>query len=414
MGSSKAQLSRAVQDEHGTVLNISGVGIAAAQLKALLSSVASTSISTLNLSNNELLTDKEMDLVLSWLQSQKQVLSIDVANTQIGDNGVSALLASPATRHLRHLSLAHANFGSRGARELAKFLKGNTTLVSLDVSSNSIRSTAICMILDALVGHESLKVLKCGKLDINDEQDFLEKLRDVIPTLPRLEKLCISEAFVRRGFEELGKAFWDRRCSVQCLQVTVASLSLENAMGLAEIIRRNTSLSTLDVRITDFPPTALETVIRSLDDNTTLEHFLLSIKSSSVKEMFCKSVLANRNLLKPANTDERLYYYNGTVPIKELEKAFHTNRKHAGRMNHLAKEALALARRLILLSLPLEVLELIWATIWGALITDFDLKAMTKVCLNRESIGELVQAKTPFSAKRLIRTCHFLHSCTIK
>jgi len=135
------------------------------------------------------------------------VVALDLSNSKMGDDNVIRLAKEvlPGLSDLTELNLSDCSIDVGGAKELAKFLEKNTSLVKLVLSHNGISDEGVGAFAEALKWNHALKALNLSSNLISDRGVIF--LAGALEQNHVLETLDVSNNWISdRGVEAFEKA----------------------------------------------------------------------------------------------------------------------------------------------------------------------------------------------------------------
>jgi len=99
-------------------------------------------------------------------------------NSEVGDEGISAIAATLANSNLRVLHLRGCGFSLSGATLLAEGLMINQSITDVDLSFNTITVDGASAILEAAVRNGI-----CQKVKVNDEYESDGRIKEMLAIL---------------------------------------------------------------------------------------------------------------------------------------------------------------------------------------------------------------------------------------
>ena len=169
------------------ILDYNRIGRGKEDVKLVTDFVATnTSVTVLSLVGNEIGNDHDARLSKALKKNDK------IQQLRLGANGIALpkrLFGSKrVTENLTHLDLNRNNIRTPGAKLIAKYLKGNPTVVKLNLGGNRIPHAAAKDLVEALKQNTNLESLELWKNLFNNKSvpDFVDLLKNNT-TLLRLD-----------------------------------------------------------------------------------------------------------------------------------------------------------------------------------------------------------------------------------
>ena len=150
-------------------LNLSGNFIGDAGASAVASLLAANSLKRLNLRSNRSISDIGVKRLCDALASNTSLVVLDLGNNQIGSRGLQNLCSVlEADGPLKSLSLERCNLRSDCMPRLGDALAGNTSLIHLAMSRNSIGDRGVFALVPGL-GESGVRSLELSHNGIGNE-----------------------------------------------------------------------------------------------------------------------------------------------------------------------------------------------------------------------------------------------------
>ena len=193
-----------------------------------------------------------LETLTKSLEKNTTITKLNFSKNHICEEGLTyfaSIIAKNATITNLDLSLNNNGFISSeksGLDAIGLSLKDNKTLVTLNLSYNSLGKLGAKKIVKGLKGNSSIKELNLSTNIIGDKG--AKYIKDLLSKNKTLTKLDIS-----------GNAFTDTGIS-----------------KIAEGLAKNETLTTLDLSLNRITDQGVETIVKSLESNTTLTKLDLS------------------------------------------------------------------------------------------------------------------------------------------
>ena len=206
--------------------------------------ISSTDLEKLDVSNNRLSSNSVTSIMNGILQNNT-IRTLRMSSSQFSvDNctSLSSILQQPMCQ-LRMLYIAKCNIDSGGALQLAAGLTSNQSLELISISDNPIGDTGAAALCEAINNNTLLQTLDMSSCRITSE-----------------------------GFIEIDSS------SLQKLEIRGNHLGLEGAKAVSKMIIKCKILREVDLNFDDSLEDGVDTIISSLQSNTSLEKLNLPSK----------------------------------------------------------------------------------------------------------------------------------------
>ena len=216
------------------------------------------------------------------------------------------------------ISLKLCNINDDGAVNIAEVIQMNTTIQTLDMSSNKISDDGAIAITDGLESNISLKQLIISKNDITSEgAKYIAEAIQVNTTLEKLDlsfnKLSdVGANFISNGLKANN--------SLQEINMSKNKITTEGAKRIAEALQLNMTLKQLDLSINKIFDDGATAISNSLKHNITLQVLNISRNNitnkgiTKITEVIqINSTLQNINISKNHISTEGLLYFMEAV-----------------------------------------------------------------------------------------------------
>ena len=208
-------------------------------------------LTCLNLSDNGLGAESALALARACrLNAQKsRLLNLGFSGNDLGVRGGKALAHALKHANLTRLDASNSGFGAAAGMAFCAALKKNTKVVDLDLSQNLLGSKAGVALALALKENGTLTALRCD--DNAFGPSVLRAFADTVEKCPTLTTLTFAKNALSQSSFEGGQ--------VKGLGKVVA-----------RALKRNPSLTHLDLASSDFPPEELLAMVEGLGDSKSL------------------------------------------------------------------------------------------------------------------------------------------------
>ena len=286
------------------VLNLSGNRLTPRAVQYLVSFIqSSSSLSSLNLSNT-FLTPDQLPSIIQSINANRGLtdLELNISNNKIGSVGASSLSSLSQSKTILSLNLADNELGDEGIIVLCGYLENNITMKCLDISRNfsakatKSRERAVSSFISSIIEGDlplNQLILQGGK-GCYLKLDLLSIL-DAIGSNDRLEVLDISGNMMgNKGAIALAKNLQINR-TLQHLEWDDNSTSYLGFYYIASSLERNKSMKRMILPLSDITsamrsddPVKLNKVIMKiqtlLSDNHTSKSYLSPASALSVNQ----------------------------------------------------------------------------------------------------------------------------------
>jgi len=177
------------------------------------------------------------------------------------------------------------NIGDVGAEALARMLEHNTTLKVLDLSGNSsITARGVVALANALKINTTLTTLNLSMTNVKQKACVaLSSMLGVNRTLTNLDVSCNNIG--DRGVKALLEFIQKRNSGLTTLSIANNNISSTGANFIAETVRDNTTLTSIDISYNNFEVLRNITLMDALKYNYSLTTFETNIVSSDISNI---------------------------------------------------------------------------------------------------------------------------------
>jgi len=207
------------------------------------------------------------------LKINDHLVYLDLSFNQL-DYASFQILSENISMHqsLRHLVLTQTFLMDSSCLHLARMLRTNTTLISLDCERNGITSVGFLYICDALCINHSLQEWKMIENLIDESSvECLAILLDNNTSLKTFN--CTVDAMGDEGFQALSRTIQQNTTLSQLSFHTENYYIQQNIQSISNLIKYNTTLCQLDLRSNLLPEEDLILLYTSLEINLSLHLF---------------------------------------------------------------------------------------------------------------------------------------------
>ena len=177
------------------------------------------------------------------------------------------------------------NIGDVGAEAFARMLEHNTTLKVLDLSGNSsITARGVTFLANALKKNTALTTLNLSMTNVKHKAcSALSSMLAVNKTLTTLD--VSSNNIGDRGLKSLLEFIQNRNRGLTTLSIANNRITSAGANILAETVRENKTLTSIDIGYNNFEVLRHITLMNALESNYSLTTFKTNIVSSKISNI---------------------------------------------------------------------------------------------------------------------------------
>lgn len=177
------------------------------------------------------------------------------------------------------------NIGDVGAEALARMLEHNTTLKVLDLSGNSsITARGVTFLANALKKNTTLTTLNLSMTNVKHKAcSALSSMLGVNKTLTTLDVSCNNIG--NRGVKALLEFIQKCNSGLTTLSIANNIITSAGANDLAETVRDNTTLTSIDISYNNFEVLRHIPLMDALESNYSLTTFETNIVSSKISNI---------------------------------------------------------------------------------------------------------------------------------
>lgn len=232
------------------------------------------------------------------LRGNRSLLTLNIANNGLVGKTIEAFARVISSTRLKVLNLAENRLGVAGCDSISRMFQGYCPLHSIDLSKNEITQAGAAKVYSALARNSMLKTLV---LDSN-------------PLGPSANVEILNLFIDNRTLTVLSLAYCDLRAEglahfsdglirnhyLQHLNLAWNSLEDGGALALSPGLARNDSLKSVDLSSNRIKDTGGSAICESLRTNSTLEVLILQDNNlhDSVGQLLVDATRVNRSLLK--------------------------------------------------------------------------------------------------------------------
>ena len=250
-----------------TLCGDDGIGQYVNELKEVLQ--MNTTLISMKLSN---INNNGAVNIAKAIQMNTTLQTLDMSSNEISDDGVIAISDYlKRNSSLEKINLSKNRITNEGAKMIAEALQLNTTLKQLDLSINKMFDDGTTAISNVLITNKSLQELNISKNEITNEgAKMIAEALQLNTTLKQLD-LSINK-ILDDGTTAIFNVLITNK-SLQKLNISKNRITNEGAKMIAEALQLNTTLKQLDLSIN-----------KILDDGTTAI-FNVLITNKSLQEL---------------------------------------------------------------------------------------------------------------------------------
>ncbi|KAF9176831.1 hypothetical protein BGZ50_009617 [Haplosporangium sp. Z 11] len=267
---------------------------------------------------------KEFGVLAEALKTNSTLTTLDLSSNSIGDNGAQALSEAIKTNStLITLKLWNNKIGDNGAQALSEALKANSTLATLDLISNSIGEDGAQTLSEALKTNSTLATLDLTSNSIGD--NGAQALSEALKTNSTLTTLDLtSNSIGDNGAQALFEALKSNSTLIT-LKLRGNKIEYEGVLLLILARKINSALTTLDLTsnsIEEDGALALSAALKAISTLTTLDLRRNSIGDNGA-QVLSEALKANSTLTTLYLTNNSIGD-NGAQALSEALKAIST------------------------------------------------------------------------------------------
>ncbi|XP_059818694.1 NACHT, LRR and PYD domains-containing protein 3-like isoform X1 [Hypanus sabinus] len=195
------------------------------------------------------LTDSAAGDLASALGRKPSLMVLSLNNNKLGDAGVklvSAALMKSGCK-LQELGLRDVGLTDRGAEDLAFALGKNRSLMELNLGANTLGDPGVNLVSGAIRNSEC-KIQKLWLRDVGLTDSGAKDLGSALSTKPSLTELSLNDNKLGdSGVKLVSVALKNSKCKIQKLWLRDVGLTDSGAKDLASTLRRNPSLTELNL-----------------------------------------------------------------------------------------------------------------------------------------------------------------------
>ena len=326
------KIAKAIQEnETLQTLNLSYNNISDDGAEAISYSLEiNVSLQELNLTRNNI-TDEGAKKIAKAIQVTKTLRKLNLNENQIFDDGAAdignSLIVNKSLQELNiqgHGVHAPCVITNKGAKNLSKAIRVNTTLQKLDLSHNKISDDGAAAISDSLEINKSLQELNLlmntianegakkiakaiqvnkalQKLDLsynNISDDGAAAISDSLRINTSLQELNLASSDItNKGAKKIAKAIQVNK-ALQKLDLSYNNISDDGAAAISDSLRINTSLQELNLASSDITNEGAKKIAEAIQVNKALQKLDLSYNkiSDDVAAAISDSLRINKSL----------------------------------------------------------------------------------------------------------------------
>jgi Ran GTPase-activating protein (RanGAP) involved in mRNA processing and transport len=351
---------------------------------------------------------KGLKLVADAVAGNHQLMTLEMGFNEIGNEGLKYIGQILQTTKLEELDLVYSGFDGDGVHLLAPSLI-NTTLKTLVLSRNAIGDNGVEILLDALF---SSRIETLGLDNTNISSIGVHKVSQFVAKHPFLRGLDLSlNSITGDSIRYLSKSI-QLAPKLLDLDLHGNEINDDDAMQLSVGLKNNTTLRSLNLCDNGLENMGARYIADMIKVNRTLVD--LRLDDNMIDTEACKSIIdalqRNYGLLL---TLSQVHSTDDEDPIQSIQKIqqLHSrNQKFIANNSLKATELLVLARRLVILNVPLEIKYMILSGYQD--IYNEDWSFVRSIILERDLIG-LIHDDHPFDCRSLLRLCYHVHRYSI-
>ena len=291
-------------------------------------------------------------------QNNKTLIVLDISEINLADDGAVAISACIKNNVIQEMYLSKNKITKKGAKILAKALKINVSLSTLDISENCITNKGIVHFLKKISKNRNSKLRKllvmgnfitksctrqieeyckdiCAPLTVcsSESNVIINRKLTIKVTLLTISKSCIDYDGVSRELvvKEISNTEYRINFVCSCLvdndhltsiNLSKMEITSDGAKELAKVIDHNISLQVLDISNNSLGDNGIFVISDSLKSNETLQALNISkneISSEGAKKLAEALNRKEKCKLKKLNISENNISSAGIVAILDSD-----------------------------------------------------------------------------------------------
>ncbi|KAM3620353.1 uncharacterized protein V6R79_021986 [Siganus canaliculatus] len=242
------------------------------------------------------ITDRSCE-ALSSVLSSSSLTELDLSNNELKDSGVKLLSAGLESPHCKveHLNLSECRVTEEGCAALASCLNSNSSYMKkLDLSNNNLKDLGVTLLSDGLKNpHCRLETLGISGCCLSERT--CEALSSVLSS-SSLTNLDLSNNDLKdSGVKLLSAGLKSPHCKVEHLNLSICLVSDEGCAALASALNSNTScLKKLDLKNNDLKDSGVK-LLSDVLKNAHCKMETLSLSGCLVTEEGCAALASALN-----------------------------------------------------------------------------------------------------------------------
>ena len=168
------------------------------------------------------LTLDEIVQILDRPYGKPKVTTLDLSGSKIGDEATGRIAnhMKKNGRSIEYLELCECSLAARSAVRLAPAILATRSLISLNLSRNSIGDRGLEVMCGAMLGNSTIKHLNLRETKLGARDGWIGPLCEVISAKKNLTSLDLSDNLMGRAdAEALALAMQAPACQLACLRL---------------------------------------------------------------------------------------------------------------------------------------------------------------------------------------------------
>ena len=292
----------------------------------------------LNLSNNSV-TNKAADDIAAAISCNTKLQEIDISENNLQTAGVRIIMKALQGIHtLKMLYLRNNVISCKAADDIAAVIYCNTKLQEIDISENNLQTVGVRIIMKALQGIHTLKMLYLRNNVISCEA--ADDIAAVIYCNNKLQEIDISENNLQTaGVRIIMKALQGIH-TLKMLYLRNNVISCEAADDIAAVISCNTKLQEIDISENNLQTAGVRIIMKALQGIHTLKMLYLgnNVISCEAADDIAAVIYCNTKLQEIDISENNLQTAGVRIIMKALQ-GIHTLKMLYLRNNVISCEA---------------------------------------------------------------------------
>ena len=281
-----------------------------------------SSLTTLYINHN-IITHKAADHIAAAISCNTKLQEIDISGNDLHTTDVRNIMKALQGIHtLKMLYLGNNVISCEAADDIAAVISCNTKLQEIDISENNLQTAGVRIIMKALQGIHTLKMLYLGNNVISCEA--ADDIAAVISCNTKLQEIDISENNLQTaGVRIIMKALQGIH-TLKMLYLGNNVISCEAADDIAAVISCNTKLQEIDISENNLQTAGVRIIMKALQGIHTLKKLCLSHNNitDEAENDIVKAISHNIHLQEFRISGNKLSTVDAIKIVKALQSAF--------------------------------------------------------------------------------------------